>query len=93
MRAMSDKAYSSKAIRKCLRDRGFQCVIPERMIRKLIASAKGQSVGGQCPTTRRRISVAMSWSAAAIHWSSGGRWPPAMTSSRSRIGHQLSCML
>lgn len=66
MRAMADKAYSSKAIRKYLRDRGIQCVIPERMIRKPTASAKGQLVGGQCPTIRRRIGVVMSWSAASI---------------------------
>ena len=29
-RAMADKAYSSRAIRKYLRDRGIQCVIPEK---------------------------------------------------------------
>lgn len=28
-RAMADKAYSSRAIRQYLRDRGIQCVIPE----------------------------------------------------------------
>lgn len=46
MRAMADKAYSSKAIRKYLRDRGIQCVIPEKDDQKANRKRKG-SAGGR----------------------------------------------
>lgn len=45
-RAMADKAYSSKAIRKYLRERGIQCAIPEKEDQKANRQRKG-SVGGR----------------------------------------------
>lgn len=44
-RAMADKAYSSKAIRHYLRDRGIQCVIPEKEDQKANRKRKGQAGG------------------------------------------------
>lgn len=51
-RAMADKAYSSKGNRKYLRDRGIQCVIPEKEDQKANRKHKG-SVGGR-PVTYDR---------------------------------------
>ncbi len=45
-RAMADKAYSSKAIRAYLRERGIQCVIPEKEDQKANRKRKG-SAGGR----------------------------------------------
>jgi len=45
-RAMADKAYSSKAIRAYLRDRGIECVIPEKDDQKANRKRKG-SAGGR----------------------------------------------
>lgn len=45
VRGMADKAYSSKANRAYLRDRGIQCVIPEKEDRKANRKRKG-SAGG-----------------------------------------------
>ena len=45
-RAMAEKAYSSKAIRAYLRDRGIQCVIPEKEDQKANRKRKG-SAGGR----------------------------------------------
>ena len=45
-RAMADNAYSSKAIRAYLRDRGIQCVIPEKEDQKANRKRKG-SAGGR----------------------------------------------
>lgn len=42
---MADKAYSSKAIRQYLRDRGIQCVIPEREDQKANRTRKGKAGG------------------------------------------------
>ena len=44
-RAMADKAYSSKAIRRYLRERGIQCVIPEREDQKANRRRKGKAGG------------------------------------------------
>lgn len=44
-RAMADKAYSSKAIRQYLRDRGIQCVIPERDNQKANRKRKEKAGG------------------------------------------------
>lgn len=44
-RAMVDKAYSSKAIRKYLRDRGIQCVIPEKEDQKANRNRKRPAGG------------------------------------------------
>lgn len=46
VRAMADKAYSSKAIRHYLRARGIQCVIPEREDQKANRLRRG-SAGGR----------------------------------------------
>ncbi|RAN72382.1 hypothetical protein B5P43_32710 [Bacillus sp. SRB_336] len=46
---MADKAYSSKAVRAYLRERGMQCVIPEKGDQKANRNRKG-SAGG-CPVT------------------------------------------
>ena len=48
-RAMGDKAYSSKANRKMLRDRGIHAVIPERSDEVANRKQRGQ-VGGRPPT-------------------------------------------
>jgi transposase len=45
-RAMADKAYSSRGNRKYLRDRGIQCVIPEKDDQKANRKRKG-SAGGR----------------------------------------------
>ena len=45
-RAMADKAYSSKGIRAYLRERGIQCVIPEKEDQKANRKRKG-SAGGR----------------------------------------------
>lgn len=44
-RAMADKAYSSRAIREYLRERGIQCVIPEREDQKANRKRKGKAGG------------------------------------------------
>ena len=44
-RAMADKAYSSRAIRKYLRGRGVQCVIPEKEDQKANRKRKGSTRG------------------------------------------------
>ncbi len=44
-RAMADKAYSSRAIRQYLRERGIQCVIPEREDQKANRKRTGRSGG------------------------------------------------
>lgn len=44
-RAMADKAYSSKGNRKFLRDRGIQCVIPEKEDQKANRKRKGRAGG------------------------------------------------
>lgn len=44
-RAMADKAYSSKGIRKYLRERGIQCVIPEKEDQKANRKRKGKAGG------------------------------------------------
>lgn len=46
MRGMADNAYSSKANQACLRDRGIQCVIPEKEDQKDNRKRKG-SAGGR----------------------------------------------
>lgn len=46
---MSDNAYSLKATRGYLRDRGIQCVIPEREDHKANRKRKGKA-GGQLAT-------------------------------------------
>ena len=45
-RAMADKAYSSKAIRKYLRERGIECVIAEKDDQKANRKRKGSAGGG-----------------------------------------------
>ncbi|GAA4370627.1 hypothetical protein GCM10023166_19190 [Paeniglutamicibacter cryotolerans] len=45
-RAMADKAYSSRAIRKYLREHGIQCVIPEKEDQKENRKRRG-SAGGR----------------------------------------------
>ena len=47
--AMGDKAYSSKADRKMLRDRGIQAVIPARSDQVANRERRGQA-GGRPPT-------------------------------------------
>ena len=42
---MGDKAYSSKANRKMLRDRGIEAVIPERSDQAAIRKRRGQADG------------------------------------------------
>ena len=51
-RALADKAYSSRAIRTYLRDRGIQCVIPEKEDQKANRKRRG-SAGGR-PVTYDR---------------------------------------
>ena len=57
-RAMADKAYSSTAIRGYLRDRGIECVIPEKddqkANRKRKGSAGGRPVGYDKEAYKRR---------------------------------------
>jgi transposase len=48
-RAMGDKAYSSRANRKMLRDRGIHAVIPERSDQVANRKRRGQA-GGRPPT-------------------------------------------
>ena len=48
-RSMGDKAYSSKANRKMLRDRGIEAVIPERSDQVANRKRRGQA-GGRPPT-------------------------------------------
>lgn len=45
VRAMADKAYSSRGNRKYLRDRGIQCVIPEKDDQKTNRKRKGKAGG------------------------------------------------
>lgn len=64
-RAMADKAYSSKAIRKYLRDRGIECVIPEKEDqkgnRKRNCSAGGRPVSYDSEAYKRRNVVERSF--------------------------------
>lgn len=64
-RAMADKAYSSRAIRQYLRDRGIQCVIPEKddqkANRKRKGSAGGRPVGYDRDAYKRRNVVERSF--------------------------------
>lgn len=64
-RAMADKAYSSKAIRAYLRDRGIECVIPEKDDqkdnRKRKGSAGGRPVGFDTDAYKRRNVVERSF--------------------------------
>lgn len=83
VRGMADKAYSSKANRAYLRDRGIQCVIPEKEDQKANRKRKG-STGGR-PVSydkeayKRRNVVERSFTPS----SNGVPWPPATTNSQA----------
>ncbi|MDQ0093593.1 hypothetical protein [Paeniglutamicibacter psychrophenolicus] len=65
-RAMAETAYSSKGNRDYLRDRGIQCVIPEKDDRKANRKREG-SAGGRPVTCDKEACTcaATSWSAAS----------------------------
>ena len=90
-RAMADKAYSSRAIRKYLRGRGVQCVIPEKEDQKANRKRKGSTRGRPVTYDREAYKGATPSNAASTPSSNGGPWPPATTSSPSPIGQQPSC--
>lgn len=70
-KALADKAYSSKAIRTYLRDRGIKCVIPERSDqianRKRKGSAGGRPVSYDKQAYKRRHVVECSFNTLK-HW-------------------------
>lgn len=72
-RALADKAYSSRAIRKYLRDRGIQCVIPgkddQKANRKRKGSAGGRPVTYDKESYKQRNMVECSFNALK-HWRS-----------------------
>ncbi|TFC58545.1 hypothetical protein E3O62_10160 [Cryobacterium sp. TMT2-15-1] len=82
-RAMGDKAYSSKANRKMLRDRGIQAVIPERSDQVANRKRRGHPVAAHPHSTRRRTNAATSLNGVSRSSSSGAASPPATTNSPS----------
>ncbi len=56
---IADKAYSSRAIRQCLRRRGIRAVIPERTDQKATRVRRGQA-GGRPPAFDRELCKARS---------------------------------
>ena len=80
---LADKAYSSKAIRSCLRRRGIKATIPEPAD-QIRGRLRRGSKGGRPPGfDRRPTSSATPSSAPSADCASTGRWPPGMTSATS----------
>jgi transposase len=82
-RLRGDKAYSSRAIRSHLRDRGITAVIPQPSDQIGHRKRRGQTGGGHPPSTPTTTRDATPSNATSTPSSIGEASPPATTSSPS----------
>ncbi|WP_425426452.1 transposase [Amycolatopsis australiensis] len=82
-RVMADKAYSSKANRAYLRERGIKAVIPVKEDQKPTAASAARPVAGHRPSTPSATRTATPSSVPSTSSKRFGRLPPDTTSSTS----------
>jgi hypothetical protein len=93
-RVRGDKAYSSRAIRTHLRDRGIVAVIPQPSDQIGHRKRRGSTGAGLRPSTKKTTKAATSSNGTSTSSNSGGPWQPRKTNSHSPIaaepfsGHQ-----
>src|SRR5437667_6371092 len=80
-RVLADKAYSSKANRALLRQRGIRPPSRSKTTRPPTAARRDPRAGAHPPSTRRSTNNATPWNAASTASSATGRWPPDTTNS------------
>ncbi|WP_081961593.1 transposase [Corynebacterium camporealensis] len=82
----ADKAYSSRAVRRYLREHRITATIPEK--KNVIAARrrKARRVGGRPPSTPSPTRAVTWWNGSSATSNSGEAWPPGSTNSHSSTG-------